>query len=382
MGWFAPSQRGLALGIRQTGVPLGGAFAALVLPVCLSLSGLRAALAVLAGALLVAAAAGASGCAIPARPPDPGVSERPPLADPRIWQLCWASGLLYVALGSLIGFAVLFLHSERGVSTQVAAAMLALVQVIGAALRLVAGRWSDRVGTRLGPLRRLGLALAAASAVVAVLVSAPLVVLVPAIVVAGSLSQSWNGLSFTAAAELAGYARSGAALGLQQTSLSLSSVMHTGRLRGDRGGDVVGRGFAVAAAAALAGTVSLRGSGGEVKTVPGTHFSALLVEPADPPGVGQDVALRKRVGRVDDELRDARDPGAPADRRHDRRPVAHRRLARRSGRRRSSRSPRRASSRRPPSSARGRGARPSGLRAPSRSPSGRAAPATPRPRFG
>ena len=54
------------------------------------------------------------------------------------------------------------------------------------------------------------------------LVSAPLVVLVPAIVVAGSLSQSWNGLSFTAAAEIAGYARSGAALGLQQASLSLA----------------------------------------------------------------------------------------------------------------------------------------------------------------
>ena len=261
MGWFAQSQRGLALGIRQTGVPLGGAFAALVLPVCLNLSGLRAALAVLAGTLLVAAAAGAIWLRDPARPPDPGISERPPLADPRIWQLCWASGLLYVALGSIIGFAVLFLHSDRGVSTQVAAAMLALVQVIGAALRLVAGRWSDRVGTRLGPLRRLGLALAAASAVVAVLVSAPLVVLVPAIVVAGSLSQSWNGLSFTVAAELAGYARSGAALGLQQTSLSLSSVITPVGFAAIVAATSWGVGFAVAAAAALAGTVSLRGLG-------------------------------------------------------------------------------------------------------------------------
>ena len=260
MGWFAPSQRGLALGIRQTGVPLGGAIAALVLPVCLSLSGLRAALAVLAGALLVAAAAGAMWLRDPARPPDPGRGERP-LADPRIWRLCWASGLLYVALGSLIGFAVLFLHSDRGVSTQVAAAMLALVQVIGAALRLVAGRWSDRVGTRLGPLRRLGFALAAASAVVAVLVSAPLVVLVPAIIVAGSLSQSWNGLSFTAAAELAGYARSGAALGLQQASLSLSSVVTPVGFAAIVAATSWGVGFGVAAVAALAGTVALRGLG-------------------------------------------------------------------------------------------------------------------------
>jgi MFS family permease len=261
MGWFPPSQRGLALGIRQTGVPLGGAIAALILPVCLSLGGLRAALAVLAGALLIAAAAGAVWLRDPERPPAPGHAERPPLADPRIWRLCWASGLLYVALGSLIGFAVLFLHSDRGVSTQVAAAMLALVQVIGAALRLVAGRWSDRVGTRLGPLRRLGIALAVASAVVAVLVSAPLVVLVPAIVVAGSLSQSWNGLSFTVAAELAGYARSGAALGLQQASLSLSSVITPVGFAAIVAATSWGVGFGVAAAAALAGTVALRGLG-------------------------------------------------------------------------------------------------------------------------
>jgi len=261
MGWFEPSQRGLALGIRQTGVPLGGAAAALVLPVCLSLGGLHAALAALAAALFVAAAAGAVWLRDPARPPDPGGSERPPLADPRIWRLCWASGLLYVALGSLIGFAVLFLHSERGVSTQVAAAMLAAVQVIGAGLRLVAGRWSDRVGTRLGPLRRLGFALAAASAVVAVLASAPLVLLVPAIVVAGSLSQSWNGLSFTAAAELAGYARSGAALGLQQASLSLSSVVTPVAFAAIVAATSWGVGFGVAALAALAGTITLRGLG-------------------------------------------------------------------------------------------------------------------------
>ncbi len=92
MGWFAPSQRGLALGIRQTGVPLGGAIAALVLPVCLSVSGLRAALAVLAGALLAAAAAGALWLRDPERPPAPGGSERPPLADPRIWRSAGPAG--------------------------------------------------------------------------------------------------------------------------------------------------------------------------------------------------------------------------------------------------------------------------------------------------
>jgi nitrate/nitrite transporter NarK len=41
---------------------------------------------------------------------------------------------------------------------------------------------------------------------------------------AGALSSSWNGLSFTAAAELAGRARSGAALGFQQTALSVAAA--------------------------------------------------------------------------------------------------------------------------------------------------------------
>jgi MFS family permease len=136
--------------------------------------------------------------------------------------------------------------------------MLAAVQVIGAGLRLVAGRWSDRVGTRIGPLRRLGFALAAASALVAVLVPAPLIVLVPAIVVAGSLSLSWNGLSFTAAAEIAGYARSGAALGLQQASLSLSSVVTPVAFAAIVASTSWGIGFGMAAVAALAGTVVLR----------------------------------------------------------------------------------------------------------------------------
>ena len=44
------------------------------------------------------------------------------------------------------------------------------------------------------------------------------------LVVAGAISMAWNGLSLTAAAELAGRARSGAAIGFQQTTLSVIGV--------------------------------------------------------------------------------------------------------------------------------------------------------------
>jgi MFS family permease len=44
-------------------------------------------------------------------------------------------------------------------------------------------------------------------------------------VAAGALAVGWNGLSFTATAELAGRERSGAALGFQQTALGLGCIV-------------------------------------------------------------------------------------------------------------------------------------------------------------
>jgi hypothetical protein len=55
-------------------------------------------------------------------------------------------------------------------------------------------------------------------------VSAPVAAVIPALIVAGGLAMAWNGLSLTAAAELAGERRSGAAIGFQQTALSVVGV--------------------------------------------------------------------------------------------------------------------------------------------------------------
>ncbi|HEU4943488.1 MAG TPA: MFS transporter, partial [Gaiellaceae bacterium] len=55
MQWFAPNERGLALGIRQTAIPLGAGIAAIVLPQAEQAGGLDAAFGFL-GALCVSAA--------------------------------------------------------------------------------------------------------------------------------------------------------------------------------------------------------------------------------------------------------------------------------------------------------------------------------------
>jgi MFS family permease len=181
---------------------------------------------VLAGACLATAVAGAIGLReAPAEEGTPLGDVVHPLRDGRMWGLAVGSGLIVTAQISLMAFTVLFLHGVRGLSTAAAAGVFALMQVIGAALRIVVGRWSDRVGARIVPLLKLAFALAVAIAVSAALTSAPLAFFIPVFVVAGALSQSWNGLSFTAAAEIAGRSRAGAALGFQQTALAVASAV-------------------------------------------------------------------------------------------------------------------------------------------------------------
>jgi sugar phosphate permease len=221
MWWFGAEERGLALGIRQTAIPIGGAAAAAGLPWLASAGGTRLAFLVLGcGCIGGAIVAGALMREAPVRAPELGDVTRP-ARDPRMWLLAGGSALYLTAQVAITGFVVLFLHEHRGLSAHSAAALLAGINVLGIGARIGTGRWSDRLRTRLEPLRVIGLALTVGTATVAALVDAPLGILVPALVVAGVLSLAWNSLSFTAAAEAAGATRSGAALGFQQTLLGV-----------------------------------------------------------------------------------------------------------------------------------------------------------------
>ena len=212
MHWFGPSQRGLALGIRQTAIPAGGLVAALVLPHL----GLAPAL-FLAGLCLAGAIAGGSPCASLM-----SASFRRTRSTGRsVTGGCGSSagsGLYLVTQVALIGFVVLFLHDQRNVRQRPPRrSRRDSGRGRGAAHRR--GALVGRARSRIVPIRRLGYVTAIATGSIAALTAAPLWLLVPLFVVAGGLSMSWNGLSFTAAAELAGR-RSGAAIGFQQSVLA------------------------------------------------------------------------------------------------------------------------------------------------------------------
>jgi sugar phosphate permease len=223
-GWFPRDERGLALGLRQTAVPAGAAAASLSLPPLAAAAGLDAALYALAGAMLAASVAAALWLRDGERRESAAPPAPDPVRDPRIWRLSLASSLMIVGQVGLTSLLVLYLYGERGWSAADAALALGGVQVGAAVARVAAGRWSDLRDERIEPFRRLAATAGALLLAAAALVGAPDAIAVPVLIAGGVAAMSWNGLSFTAAAEISGRHQAGTAMGIQNTSMRLVAV--------------------------------------------------------------------------------------------------------------------------------------------------------------
>ena len=227
VGWFPAEQRGLAMGIRQTAQPLGVGLGALVMPQIAHSYGTGAALLFPAAVCAVAAVL----CAIAAiDPPRPARSEAPTadLANPyraskALWRIHAASVLLVVPQAVVWTFALVWLMSERGWSPAAAGALVTATQILGALGRIAAGRWSDRIGARLRPIRIIAASAAASMVLLALTDSPGSSWSIAALIVASVVTVSDNALAFTAIAEIAGPFWSGRALGAQNTSQLLAA---------------------------------------------------------------------------------------------------------------------------------------------------------------
>jgi MFS family permease len=227
VGWFPPEKRGLVMGIRQTAQPLGVGVGALVIPRLSETHGVAVALMFPAIVCAVAAVVSAVGVLDPPRPPR-AEAHADDLANPyrgssTLWRIHAVSVLLVGPQCVVWTFALVWLMTDRGWSAASAGTMVTVAQLLGAAGRIAVGRWSDKVGSRLHPVRTIALGAAIAMGLLALtdLLHSPVAVAV--MVVASVITVSDNGLAFTAIAEIAGPFWSGRALGTQNTSQLLTA---------------------------------------------------------------------------------------------------------------------------------------------------------------
>ncbi|BBY54508.1 MFS transporter [Mycolicibacillus koreensis] len=225
-GWFPVQQRGLAMGIRQTAQPLGIAVAALVLPE-LGERDFNVALLFPAAACAISAAACAFGVRDPHRPTpsiaDPQETANPYRRSAMLWRIHLVSALLMIPQTVVLTFMLVWLMRDHHWSVGSAGVLVSVSQLLGALGRVAVGRWSDRVGARMGPVRMIAVAAALCMLALALADRLDSALAIPLMVVGAVVTVLDNGLAFTAVAESAGRYWSGRAMGAQNTTQRLTA---------------------------------------------------------------------------------------------------------------------------------------------------------------
>jgi MFS transporter, ACS family, aldohexuronate transporter len=211
--WFPARRRGVAMGIKQTGLTLGGLGGALILPPLALSIGWRHALALAGVTSLVSAVLVALLYRSPAV-----TSATGPTAWPRVRELSrflerpgvlvvFACGLaLSTAQSSVLGYLALFAKETLEMSPVAAGRVLALAQAGGTVSRLAWGLITDRF---FGGRRRPGVVLnalmgAGAYALFALGDRLPPALPIALAFIAGAGAFGWVGLYFTLVAEIGG----------------------------------------------------------------------------------------------------------------------------------------------------------------------------------
>ena len=254
MGWFREGERGLAMSIRQTAVPVGGGVAALALPPLALAYGFAPVYIVLA--LLCAASGGLAWCWLHEPPisaaavqslsatgaPAPASAAkasatRGALGNIGVWRTALATGILCFPQVSILTFASIFLHDAGHASLVLITGSMATIQIGAAVTRIWSGRWTDRHRNRrtyLLACSLLSALLFAALACLALLAdsagpsqqaiswsSGMLVSMAGLLIAAGICASAWHGVAYTELATLAGARQVGTALGLGNTCVFL-----------------------------------------------------------------------------------------------------------------------------------------------------------------
>jgi MFS family permease len=194
--WFRGDRLGLAMGIRQAGLPLGGAVAAAILPAVAAALSWRAAF--VAGAL--AALGGGLFFALIYRPPPGEASAAAPKRDSLSWtavaallRQSWMRDAMVAGLAlvsaqyGILTWLMLYLRDHAHIPLTRGAFFLSLAQAAGVAGRIGLAAWTDRTpGLRF---RLLTLSMIAVAAGVLLLMFVPPVTPEPAL----ALLAAWLG---------------------------------------------------------------------------------------------------------------------------------------------------------------------------------------------
>ena len=220
VGWFAKERRGLAMGIRQMCQPLGVTVAALTVPTIAAADGISAAFVIPLALTVLFALLCALVVVNPPRTATASTDARaanPYLGSGFLWRIHLVSILLVVPQFTLSTFGLVWLVTQLHWNTLAAGVLVGVAQFVGAIGRIGVGVLSDRVGSRVRPLRWVALSAVAVMLLLGWSGAAEWQAGALVLLIAMTVTVADNGLAFTSVAEMSGALWSGRALGIQNT---------------------------------------------------------------------------------------------------------------------------------------------------------------------
>ncbi len=228
MSWFDDSQRGFAMSIRQTAIPIGGAIGTGLLPWLAWEYGFDITF------LVLAIAAFATGLFVMlfvtsrhAKFKQVGKSQSvsvSPFKNSDVWKVVISAGFLTVPQMAVLTFGGVYMRDILQINLTMISIILIGVQLGGGALRIWSGYYTDRHKNRLPLLKRYAVLGGISSLLLCLVVTQPFASVI-LLILTGLFGHAWHGVAYTEAAVKAGVDRAGTALGMIGTTVFVASFL-------------------------------------------------------------------------------------------------------------------------------------------------------------
>ncbi|WP_446470720.1 MFS transporter [Xenorhabdus stockiae] len=228
MSWFDDSERGFAMSIRQTAIPIGGAIGTGLLPWIAYSYGFQITFIVLAitgisVGLFVLLFVNSKHTEIKnAHSTD--FTIKSPLKKVEVWKITIAAGFLTVPQMAVLTFGGVYMKDVLHIDLSLITLILISVQIGGGALRIWSGYYTDKNKNRIQLLKQLSILGGISSLVLCFFVDSAFLGVI-LLILTGLFGHAWHGIAYTETAVKAGVERAGTALGMIGTTVFISSFL-------------------------------------------------------------------------------------------------------------------------------------------------------------
>ncbi|MFQ1009063.1 MFS transporter [Gilliamella apicola] len=216
MQWFDDSERGFAMSVRQTAIPVGGAIGTGLLPWLAYSYGFEVTFLALA---VIGLTVGFAVLFFIKSKQDEFKNERTstltvsPLKSADVWKVVIAASFLTVPQMAVLTFGGVYMRDVLDINLTLISIILIGVQIGDGILRIWSGFYTDRKKNRISLLKYYAVLSGIASFILCLMVNNTYSG-VAFLVLTGLFGHAWHGLAYTEAAVKAGVERAGTALGM------------------------------------------------------------------------------------------------------------------------------------------------------------------------